>query len=68
MPQIVCRAPHGARGLKHDATLIATRWKSRAPHGARGLKRLHPAGCSIHDQSRPTRGAWIEGMWDLGLA
>ena len=33
------RAPHGARGLKHNMTIKISITERRAPHGARGLKR-----------------------------
>ena len=34
----ICRAPHGARGLKYNACQDVYKSYSRAPHGARGLK------------------------------
>ena len=34
----LCRAPHGARGLKHCRIDFLARLECRAPHGARGLK------------------------------
>ena len=40
---IACRAPHGARGLKHGCDHWDNIADGRAPHGARGLKhRAHP--------------------------
>ena len=32
------RTPHGVRGLKSVATIIANLFERRTPHGVRGLK------------------------------
>ena len=37
---MVCRAPHGARGLKPGRLLPFRNTIRRAPHGARGLKQV----------------------------
>ena len=55
-----CRAPHGARGLKYTYHSLSKWHSSRAPHGARGLKFKYDYELRSLDESRPTRGAWIE--------
>ena len=55
-----CRAPHGARGLKHANERGKIGEFRRAPHGARGLKRKIAAELGMSPTSRPARGAWIE--------
>ena len=60
MMSLLCRAPHGARGLKYRRVAVIAGVVGRAPRGARGLK--YPNGlCYLHTEpSRPSRGAWIE--------
>ena len=55
-----CRAPLGARGLKHPTALGSTAWTGRAPLGARGLKLANTDSSLREVESRPARGAWIE--------
>ena len=57
----MCRAPHGARGLKFiSGAAYGVKDPGRAPHGARGLKFPLLAGKQVPALSRPARGAWIE--------
>ena len=73
---LICRrAPHGARGLKHDAAQGLTeaarglkpptvhhRYSDagRAPHGARGLKHFRDDGYSKGFESCPARGRGLK--------
>ena len=54
------RAPHGARGLKHEFGAMNFNVERRAPHGARGLKQILDYWAGQNIPSRPARGAWIE--------
>ena len=58
------RTPHGVRGLKlracrRDGTPVA----GRTPHGVRGLKRAVVREAAWYNESHPSRGAWIETVW-----
>ena len=60
MQLVLSRAPHGARGLKHNSRGCRQATRRRAPHGARGLKHFRLGVEVLTVVSRPTRGAWIE--------
>ena len=57
---LLCRSPHGERGLKYlqdSETRIEFR---RSPHGERGLKSKFLGGAAFDELSLSPRGAWIE--------
>ncbi len=60
-PLLLCRTPHGVRGLKYVHRLSAdAHLGCRTPHGVRGLKSAIQQHTRPHHASHPSRGAWIE--------
>ena len=57
---MLCRSPHGERGLKSVAALLIAPPKCRSPHGERGLKYFSDNYNRLRRQSLPARGAWVE--------
>ena len=56
----ICRAPHGARGLKyHEEGHVIALALSRPARGA-WIEIEHRAKLDVSHLSRPARGAWIE--------
>ena len=59
------RSPQGERGLKLAVAVhLGCVCAGRSPQGERGLKPATTSRLSVHMQSLPARGAWVETNCD----
>ena len=57
---LLCRPPHGGRGLKCSEEAVCLAHERRPPHGGRGLKCQSPRKAIALSRSPSPRRAWIE--------